>query len=344
MVFAIATLGAAPVHAHHAASATFDVNEAIEIEGYVDEFVFKNPHVNLFLTVIDDEGVETQWLATAPATAPMRRWGWTEDIIQEGQYLRLLGRPRRDGGPMILVDGQPFREGIDTVFEIDPADGSVIRALGANPVDMRTAEMLAPMLSDGRPNLTGTWLGSVGGSTNRTPPPWNEVGAAIQATFDSATDPAFTECEAPGLVRTVMTINSVEIEQHDDWVSVTFEGGGEGRLINLNGRGPETDEHMRLGHAVARYENDALVIETTQLESRLSLITGNLLSNQTTTVETYRRADDPERGPLLELSLVITDPVYLDGPWEMRWHKPYAADEYEFTGLDCRVPLGARSN
>jgi len=40
-------------------------------------------------------------------------------------------------------------------------------------------------------------------------------------------------------------------------------------------------------------------------------------------------------------TIVITDPVYLEGPWEMTWRKPYAADEYEFTGVDCRLPLRA---
>ena len=94
----LAELGMVPAYAHHSAAASFDVNETIEIEGYVNEFVFKNPHVNLILTVTHDDGVERQWMATAPATAPMRRWGWTADTIREGQYLRLLGRPRRDGG------------------------------------------------------------------------------------------------------------------------------------------------------------------------------------------------------------------------------------------------------
>ena len=64
-----------------------------------------------------------------------------------------------------------------------------------------------------------------------------------------------------------------------------------------------------------------------------------MLSDQLRTIETYRRADDPERGPLLEMNIVITDSVYLDGPWEMTWRKSYAADDYDFTGVDCRVPF-----
>ena len=342
-VFFLAALGAIPAYAHHAAAASFDVTENVVVEGYVNEFIFKNPHVNIIFTVTGDDGVETQWMATAPATAPMRRWGWTDETIQAGQYLRMEGHPRRDGGPMILIEGQAFRDGRDTVFEIDPADGSVIRTLGMRRVERRVADAVPLTRGDGRPNLSGTWLGSAPGSTGRTPPPLNEAGRALQAEFDAATDPAFTECQDPGLVRTVMTIHAVEIQQHADRVSITFEGGGEGRVIYLDGRGPATNEHTRLGHSVARYENDTLVIETTQLASRLSSINGYLLSDQVTTVEMYRRADDPQRGPQLEFNLVVTDPVYLAAPWEMGWQKPYAADEYEFSGVDCRVPFQASS-
>jgi len=344
-VFFLAALGMVPAYGHHSAAASFDVNQTIEVEGYVDEYIFKNPHVNIFLTVTDANGVEGQWMATAPSTAAMRRWGWTADTLREGQYLRVIGHPRRDAGPMVLLERQAFTEGSEAVAEIDPADGSVIRNLAsASQIEIGTAETLSLTLDDGRPNLTGTWLGGEPGSVNRPPPALNEVGSARQVAFDAATDPAFTECEAPGLVRTVMTIHSVEIEQHDDRVVIAFEGGGDGRVIYLNGREPGSDEHTRLGHAVARYENGALVIETSQLASRLASIDGYLLSDQTRAVETYRRADDPVRGPRLELNITVTDPVYLEGPWEMGWQKPYAAGEYAFTGVDCRVPLRASSD
>ncbi len=343
-VFFLSAFAMVPAYGHHSAAASFDVNETIEVEGYVDEFIFKNPHVSVMLTVTHDNGVEEQWMATAPSTAAMRRWGWTADTLEEGQYVRIVGHPRRDAGPMVLLERKSFSEGSEAVAEIDPVDGSVIRNLAsASQIEIGTAETLSLTLDDGRPNLTGTWLGAGPGSVNRTPAPFNEAGRAQQATFDSASDPAFTECEAPGLVRTVMTIHSAEIEQFDDRVVIAFEGGGDGRVIYLDGRKPMSDEHTRLGQAVARYEDDTLVIETTQLASRLSTINGHLLSDQTRTVETYRRADDPVLGPRLEMNITVTDPVYLDGPWEMSWQKPYAAGEYEFTGVDCRVPLQASS-
>ena len=241
---------------------------------------------------------------------------------------------------MMLLEGRGLQDGL--LLELDPADGSVIRrVMGTNQSARGRAVSLSPTLIDGRPNLSGTWLGGDPGSSGRTPPPLNEAGRATQAAYDPAADPAFTECEDSGLVRTVLTIHSVKIEQHEDHVILSYEASANGRVVYLDGREPETDEHTRLGHSVARYESGALVIETTQLLSRLSSNSGGMLSDRARTVETYRRADDPELGPQLEMNIVITDPVYLDGPWEMTWRKPYAVDEYEFDEADCRVPFRA---
>ena len=100
------TLTASSAQAHHAWAAVF-TEETMEIEGVVTEYNFKNPHVNIMLSVIDETGVETEWMATGPAAPPFRRWGWTEDTVAVGQYLQLTGRKSRTGAPMIVMVGSP---------------------------------------------------------------------------------------------------------------------------------------------------------------------------------------------------------------------------------------------
>ena len=90
---------------------------------------------------------------------------------------------------------------------------------------------------------------------------------------------------------------------------------------------------------MARYEDEALVIVTTQLRGRLTGTRGNALSDSSTVTETYRRADSPELGAVLELTLVVDDPEYLDGPWQMTWRKNHAATDYRFVEVDCALPL-----
>jgi len=85
-----------------------------------------------------------------------------------------------------------------------------------------------------------------------------------------------------------------------------------------------------------------LVIESSQLLGRLTGTQGNLLSDRTTVVETYRRGDTPDLGTVLAMSLVVTDPDHLSRPWEQSSRKNFAAIDYEFIEVNCQLPLSAR--
>jgi len=331
-------LTAPSAHAHHAWAAVF-TEETMEIEGVVTEYNFKNPHVNIMLSVTDEDGVETEWMATGPAAPPFRRWGWTENTIAVGQYLQLTGRKSRTGAPMIVMVGDDIQSG--RFLELDPADGSIIRKVVGTVNESQAPVVVASLpltLGDGRVNLTGTWLGGPRG--RRDPPPLNEVGAALQADFDALNDPAFATCSDPGLVRQVaFTPHPMRVMQYDDRVVFEYEEHGGRREIYLDGRGPDTSEHSRFGHHVARYEGDELIIESSQLLGNLASGGGNALSDQTTTIERYRRVDDPEVGPMFEMSMAISDPGHLTDTWNIRWLKVFAPEGLDFVEVDCKLPL-----
>jgi len=333
-----AMLTAPSVQAHHAWAGVFTL-ETMEIEGYVTEYNFRNPHVNIMLSVTDEDGVETEWMATGPAAPPFRRWGWTEDTVGVGQYLQLTGRKSRTGAPMIVMVGDDIQSG--KFLELDPADGSIIRRVVGTVNESQAPAVVASLpltLSDGRVNLTGTWLGGPRGG--RPPAPLNEVGAALQADFDALNDPAFATCSDPGLVRQVaFTPHPMRVMQYDDRVVFEYEEHGGRREIFLDGRGPETAEHSRFGHHVARYEGDELIIESTQLLGNLASGGGNAMSDQTTTIETYRRVDDPEVGPMFEMSMAISDPGHLTETWNIKWLKIFAPEGLDFVEVDCKLPL-----
>ena len=335
---ALIALAAAPAYAHHAANATFDTSQDVEIEGYVTDFSFANPHVTINLLVTDDSGAEKQWVATAPAVAGFRRWGWTEDTLAEGQYVRLVGRKARHGGPMILLERADIEGG--SLLEVNPADGSLVRVLTGPKPDQTPGDLVVPplTLADGRPNLSGTWLAVEPGSGPRpAAAQFTATGQALQDAFDPTKDPAYTHCEPRSIVGDITAIQSVRVTQNEDYVVLEYEGPGTRRLVYLDGREARSAENTRLGQSVARYEGDALVIETNQLLGGLSNGRGNALSDAMSLVETYRRADDADNAAL-ELKVVITDPGHLAAPWELGWRKLQTHD-YEFASVDCRPPV-----
>jgi len=325
-------------NAHHAATASFDTSISTEIEGYVTEFRFMNPHVTIKLMVSDADGGEREWIATAPAVAGFRRWGWTKDILQEGQYVRLVGRKARHDGPMILIQRADIEGG--SLLELDPSDGSLVRILEGPKPDQTPDDLVAPplKLADGRPNLSGTWLAVEPGSgPGRTFPELNDEGQALQDAYDPQIDPAYTHCEPPGLVRSLTGIQSVRVTQSDDYVLIEQEGDASRRLVYLDGRAAKAAERSHLGHSSARYEGDALIIETKQLLGGTSSGAGNALSDQTTTIERYERADNAEHAAL-QMTLTISDPGYLTDVWEAQWRKLQTHD-YAFAETNCQLPV-----
>ena len=328
------TLALAPgqANAHHSFAASFTEDEIVR-EGVVNRYVFRNPHVLMYMSVTDEDGTQTEWMVEGSSATGLRNAGWSADTIQPGELVRISGNAGRDGKAMISM------ENVDVLH---PDSRAVLRTptMRRDTSQVEPAEIVSiPLhLADGRPNLTGAWVqGRDGpGFRNHRLPPFNEAGAARQAQWDPADDPQVA-CEDPSLVRQAgFTPHPVRIEQFDDHVVISYEEYGGVRTIYFDDR-DLGDEYRKLGQSIARYEGDTLLIESTHIPAGPTGTPGHRLTDQTTTVETYRRLDDPTQGPMVEMEMIIVDPEYLIEPWEMVWKKLYR-ENYEFIPVECHAP------
>jgi hypothetical protein len=366
-------ISALPAQAHHSFAATF-TDEIVTVEGYVESFSFKNPHVIVYFNVTDEKGEQTEWMSEGGSATRMRSSGWSSDTLVKGDYIRITGSASRNGSPMISMTLG------DTVQFVNPATGAVVGVPGETTTETVVANNSLPMVrADGLPNLTGAWAGAsrnrpagaaardgggmggggmaarggmgdgggrgaAGGAArqqqraDQPPFPFNEAGAALQAQYDPANDPA-VQCEQPGLVRqNGKTPHPIRIEQFDSHVVISNEEYGGVRTIYFDDRDLVGGEHTHLGQSMARYEGQKLIIETTHLLANLAEGRGNALTDQTTTVETYWRSADEDGRSFLNTEMVITDPGHLTEPYTMSTKRPYTAD-YEFSEADCHKPL-----
>ena len=330
--------GVPAAQAHHSFAATF-TDEIIEVEGVVESLKFSNPHVIVTFNVTDENGNVTQWLGEGGSATSLRNQGWDRDTLSPGDYIRITGASTRNGSPMVsMVEA-------DSVEIVDPATGLVVGSPGGEEEDRRRGDEHAAAARQ-RPAeylrrfWTGEATGRVGRPIEHVPPlPFNEIGAAIQAEFDPANDPQ-VRCEPPGLVRQAgFTPHPVRIVQHDDRVELWYEEYAGHRTVYFDDRDLGGTEKTHLGQSIARYEGQTLVIESTNLLPNLVATNGNLLTDQTSTVETYYRKDKPDGRAVLALDLVATDPGHLTAPWTISWEK-YAERDYEFIEVECKVPLG----
>ncbi len=108
---------------HHSGAANFLVDSIITVKGVVTEYRFQNPHVQILLDVVNEQGEVERWMVELAAKNQFVRAGWSGDEFEPGQTITVDGwegrRPRstflqravmEDGSvvlPPRLVDGRP---------------------------------------------------------------------------------------------------------------------------------------------------------------------------------------------------------------------------------------------
>lgn len=102
--------------AHHGNSA-YDETVRVTIKGVVTEFVWMNPHCQVYLDVTDKSGKVVRWAVETNSPAILTRAGWTRRSIKYGDQLTIILCPARNGAPVAYMgSGDP---GTKVVF----ADG-----------------------------------------------------------------------------------------------------------------------------------------------------------------------------------------------------------------------------
>ena len=96
MFAAIATLAFASTASAHHSFAIYDMSNEIPFKGVVRTLNFKNPHIEMTLTHINDKGEEEiiDFVEGAPANMLVRQ-GLKPDMIKVGTELTIVGCPRK---------------------------------------------------------------------------------------------------------------------------------------------------------------------------------------------------------------------------------------------------------
>ena len=213
-------------------------------------------------------------------------------------------------------------------------------ALGQTPATPRPAAgetKPAPRTPDGKPDLSGTWVGggSFGGFGGAASPmeltpwgidkfTWNKEPAAPMTGGPSRVelDPVY-HCYPAGMVRLGPPLDvpggfapAFQITQIPGKVVIFYEFAHEVRFIYTDGRDhPKTYQPTWNGHSIGRWDGDTLVVDTIGLRDETWLDSqGHEHSTQLRVVERFQR---PDLGTL-EVERTLTDPVSLAKPRTIR--------------------------
>lgn len=104
--------------AHHG-NVAYDEAHPITISGKVTEFVWSNPHCQIYLDVQDAKGKVVNWGVESQSPGILRRNGWTREVLKAGDQITVTLIPARNGAPVgfsgealgkvVLADGRVLK-------------------------------------------------------------------------------------------------------------------------------------------------------------------------------------------------------------------------------------------
>jgi hypothetical protein len=102
-VLAVLSL-AAPISAHHGTNISYDHNKPMTLKGTVTEFVWKNPHSQLYFDVKDASGNLVHWAGELNSPGVLTNQGWNRKMFVPGDEITVSVFPSKAGAAVGVID------------------------------------------------------------------------------------------------------------------------------------------------------------------------------------------------------------------------------------------------
>ncbi len=312
IVITVTLLLASPVSGHHGNS-IFDLASVVTLQGTISRYVWRNPHVYVYVEARDNAGHLVEWQLEGDPTPIMTRSGWASTTLTPGDPVTVRMNPDRNAqrNHALLVSLTKA----DGVF-LTPRSGgraSTVRATG----------------------FAGVW-DSVRGYTARRViyGTLTEKGAAAQVEYSESDNPV-SECIPYPLPTIALAPYLNEVEVRDDRILIRTEFFNVERSIYTDGRGhPQNGERTNQGHSIGSWEGEVLVVDTTLFaDSRTGNLNGIPAGAQKHVVETYELSEDRTQ---LTIEFIVEDPEYMVEPMTGSVVWDYARDR-EMLPFGCEL-------
>jgi hypothetical protein len=276
--------------AHHS-HANLNKTKSEVHKGTIVKFGWTMPHVYIKVNVPNAAGKIVQYSIEMLHPPGMKERGWSRTTFKRGDLITWEGPP--DKNPNRYYSGLTWAE---------KADGTRL-TLELHP------EPVEPSI-----DFTGLWSRHLDVPRRYLPPsdwPFTEKGASLVANFDDSQNPQI-ECHDPGPPKANLLPYPLKISRPDkETIVIDYEARNLPRVIHLD-TNTEAGEPSTLGHSLARFEGEELVIETHNfVADRWGIYTGVDSSDQKKLIERLSLIDG---GKAIDMTMIVTDPEYFTEP------------------------------
>jgi hypothetical protein len=102
--FLVFLLIAMPLAAHHGTNISYDHNKPTTMDGIVTEFVWQNPHSQVYFDVKGPNGTIDKWAGELSSPGNLAKAGrWTRRTLQAGDQIKVTLYPSKAGTKVGVV-------------------------------------------------------------------------------------------------------------------------------------------------------------------------------------------------------------------------------------------------
>lgn len=317
-LFVCAALYSGVAFAHHSTSANFLEDQMIEIEGTVTAARLRNPHVSFTVSVVDDQGIEVEWLVETNSLSGLRRLDVSTDEFAVGRNLRIAGFPGRQRKASIWATNM-----------LIGGDREVLVDSGANPLWTEGDGIMSGAIFVTEGDATQPELGifrvwSHTRATNMLFPetvipdydvtkyPLTEAAIAAVASFDRVTQNPTKNCAPKGMPIVMEQPYPMHVTEDDGDIIIFMEEYDSVRTIYMNiDETPENFSGGLFGYSTGRWEGNTLHVHTDSMNWGWFDQAGIPLNDDATVDEEFKLAADGSR---LDYKITVTAPSTFTEP------------------------------
>jgi len=292
--------------AHHSGSVFFAVDERVEISGVVTDMKWRNPHVSFAVTVIGEDGQESEWTVESNAVNLLERQGVSPDTVSIGDAVSFWGPPSKRSESHMRAYNVLLPDDTEVVlFPRTPPE----RRWQDRELIVSVPELANKDVSQDIANANGifrTW--SRGRIKNLNPQlPLTDSARAAKEAYDPLVDDPVLACIPTGMPAVMDVSLPIEFSQQGDNIILRLEQWDTVRTIHMGGSLSDAANlpSSREGYSIGYWEESTLVVETSNIVADYFDDKGTPISNAVSVVERWTVNED-ESG--LHWLATTTDP------------------------------------